>query len=324
MIKILITGANGCIGSELVKCLMEAGYKINALAYDSSDENNIRGLENIEIAYGDICDSKKIDELLSLKQFDVIIHLAAIVHEREAGESDYERVNYRATVELFELAKKHHVQQFVFVSTVAVYGEETPRAFDEEAPCSPQTPYALSKWKAEEYIKNNCRQDINYTIIRSTTVYGKHDKGNIARLFRIARRGIVPVIGDGNNLKSLVFAENLASGITSALLNPSAYNQTFILSDDKSYSVNEIIKEIGNVIGRKIIVVHLPLKIIMAFLKIINFFFMALFKKQMLNPSSVRGLFTMNTFDISKAKSILNYLPQYSLGVGLKKTYPQA
>ena len=262
-----------------------------------------------------------MEEILSLNRFHAIIHLAAIVHEHDASESDFERVNCKATIMLFDLAKKYEVQQFIFVSTVAVYGEETARTLDEESPCNPQTPYAVSKLKAEEHIRKICNQTIKYTIIRSATVYGKYDKGNIARLFSIVKKRVVPLIGDGNNLKSFVYVENLVEGIVSTVLNTAAYNQVFILSDKESYSVNRMVREIEKVIGKKIIVIHLPLKIIIFFLRIINYFSIVLFKKELFKTSSIKGLVTNNTFDISKAKKILSYIPRYTLNAGLKKTY---
>ena len=148
MNEILITGANGCVGSALVNSLMRARYKITALALDSFGVNHIDNIKGIKIVYGDICNVKKMEEILSLNRFHAIIHLAAIVHEHDASENDFERVNCKATIMLFDLAKKYEVQQFIFVSTVAVYGEETARALDEESPCNPQTPYAVSKFKA--------------------------------------------------------------------------------------------------------------------------------------------------------------------------------
>jgi UDP-glucose 4-epimerase len=148
MNEILITGANGCVGSALVNSLMRAGYKITALALDSFGVNHIDNIKGIKIVYGDICNVKKMEEILSLNRFHAIIHLAAIVHEHDASENDFERVNCKATIMLFDLAKKYEVQQFIFVSTVAVYGEETARALDEKSPCNPQTPYAVSKLKA--------------------------------------------------------------------------------------------------------------------------------------------------------------------------------
>jgi nucleoside-diphosphate-sugar epimerase len=321
MNDILITGANGCIGSALVKNLMEADYKITALALNSFDINHIDNIKGIKIVYGDICDIKKVEEIISLNRFNAVIHLAAIVHEHNASENDFERVNHKATITLFELSKKYKVQQFIFVSTVAVYGEETERALDEKSPCNPQTPYAVSKLKAEEYIRKNCNQTINYTIIRPATVYGEYDKGNIARLFGIAKKRVVPLIGDGNNLKSFVYVENLVGGIVSTVLNTAAYNQVFILSDNESYSVNRILREMEKVIGRKIIVIHLPLKIIFFFLRIINYLSSISFKKELFKTSSIKGLVTNNTFDISKATKILNYTPRYTLSAGLKKIY---
>jgi nucleoside-diphosphate-sugar epimerase len=321
MNRILVTGANGCIGHVLVHHLVLAGYQVTALALDHSDTDRIANVENTDILYGNICDQQRIKEIFAASNFDVVIHLAAVVHRQYAKEEEYVKVNYEATVNLFELSKAHKVKQFIFISTVAIYGEETERVVNEETLPDPQTPYAISKFKAEEYIRQNRSLLIHYTIIRPTTVYGRYDKGNINKLFNLAKRGIVPVIGNGNNLKSLVYVENLVEGILQTVLNDSAYNQSFILSDERPYSLNELLTTMRHIMGKRIIVFHLPPR--MTYF-LIGFFY-RLYKmsagEQVFDVSSIKKFATNNVFDISKATKLLNFKPQYILPEGLKKAY---
>lgn len=319
--NLLVTGANGCIGNVLVRFLVNSGYEVTALALDKNGTDKIKNIEDVKIVFGDICDKEKMDEIFSASIFHIVIHLAGIVHNPDATLEECMEVNCKATSDLFELSKKYGVKQFIFTSSVAVYGEDAENVLDEASPVDPQTAYALSKYKAEAYIKSNHDNTIKYTIVRPATVYGKYDRGNINRLVSIAKRGFMPIIGDGNNLKSFVYVENLAEGILKTISNEKAYNETFILSDSKSYSVNQIIKTIENVIGKRVVTIRFPISIMIFMLKILNGIMRIFGRKDFFNVSSIKKLVTNNVFDISKARKILNYEPRYDLAEGLKRTY---
>jgi len=321
MNRVLITGANGCIGNVLVRFLAGAGYDITAMARDESDTDKIKNIENVKIVFGDICDTRRMEAILSASIFHIVIHLAGIVHNPNASLEECMEVNYRATSHLFELSKKYGVKQFIFASTVAVYGEDNEAVLDEDSPVSPQTPYAISKLKAEEYIRNNHDNIIKYTIIRPTTVYGKYDRGNINKLVNIVKKGVVPIVGNGNNRKSFVYVENLVEGILKTFFNEKAYNQTFILSDAKPYTMNQFIKTISAALGKKVIILHLPIRLVLVSLRMLSAGLMLFGKEATFNASSVKKFTTNNVFDISKARKLLNYEPRYSLFYGLQKAF---
>ena len=318
---VFVTGANGCIGNVLVRFLLNSGHDVKALALDANDTDKIENIENAQIVFGNICDRERMEEIFSGSFFHVIIHLAGIVHNPEATLEECMEVNCRATSELFELSKKHGARQFIFASTVAVYGEDAEDTLDEDSPVDPQSPYATSKHRAEEYIKRNHDNSIKYTIIRPTTVYGKYDKGNINKMVTIAKKGLLPIIGDGNNPKSFVYVDNLAEGILKIISNERAYNETFILSDREPYSVNLIVKAIQNAMNKKVMTMHVPIGPVILVLKLLNRMMGVLGKKNFLRVSSVNKLATSNVFDTSKANKVLGYAPRYSLAEGLSKTY---
>jgi nucleoside-diphosphate-sugar epimerase len=320
MTRIFITGANGCVGNALVRRLVALGHEVTALALNAADTDHINDVAGAVLVYGDVCDGERMAEILSSRQADVVIHLAAVVHNPKAEDLAYERVNYEATRDLFILANKKGVRQFIFVSTVAVYGESTEGPVDESSPCCPQTPYASSKLKAEMFIRDNRTADLAYTIIRPTTVYGKYDRGNIGALFRLVGMRVVPIIGDGANLKSLVYVENLADGIIKTILNRDAYSNNFILSDREPYSLNAILEAMERVTKKKIFLLRFSPAAVMHFLKILNKMTGGFFKKS-LNPSSIRKLATNSTYDISKARTVLSYSPRYGLYEGLREAY---
>jgi nucleoside-diphosphate-sugar epimerase len=319
-LSFFITGANGCIGHVLVKSLSKSRSKITALALDYADTNRIKDIKNINIFLGNICDRKRMEEIFAVSNFDVVIHLAAIVHEKNVKKPDYMKVNYEATKDLFDLAKDYRVKQFIFLSSVAVYGDETSRIQKEEDLISPASAYASAKAKSEEYLIEKSG-DIAYTIIRPTTVYGKYDRGNIHKLFTLTKKRIIPLIGSGTNLKSLVYVDNLVDGIQKTILNPNAYNQIFIISDKEPYSVNKILQEMEKIRGKNIWIIHFPSRTIFFMLKVVNKTLNSLSVPSPFNNASLKKLETDNIFDISKAKEFLGYEPRFTLETGLRRTY---
>jgi len=261
-----------------------------------------------------------METVLSSERFDVIVHLAAIVHDSRATEQSCLEVNYHATMMLFSLAEKYSIKQFVFMSTAAVYGDSAGGVLDEESPTNPVTPYAISKLKAEEHLRRACESPVKSTVIRCTTVYGRYDRGNIDRLFRVARRRIVPIPGDGNNLKSLIYVENLVQGIVCTLLNPAAYNELFIFRDKESYSVNRIIRDMETTIGKRVWVLHLPVHGPLRMLNTVGRVCKAIPGMNTMQ-TTITKLGSEAALDNSKATRLLSFVPDYSLLEGLRRIY---
>lgn len=320
--KILITGANGCVGHGLARMLVAGGFEVTALALDQRDTGHIDQL-SLRIEYGDIRDSQRMEELFEHHRFDVVIHLAALVHNPGAPEALYREVNAEATARLVDLSQQTSVRQFIFVSTVAVFGDGTEGVVSEDDFPKPTTAYGISKLEAERYLQKNATASCAYTIVRPTTVYGPFDRGNIQRLFRLARKGFVPIPGNGENQKSFVFSENLAEGIGRTILNPAAYGQIFILSDSEPYTLNYILSQMGHALNRRVRVMHIPKAPLLWLLRFGNRILKTILKKQPLPVGAVEKISTANVFSIEKARRLLGYEPSCDLAEGLRRSYLQ-
>ncbi len=236
--NIFITGANGTIGSSLVKSLADLNHNIIALVKDTTDDYNLKNIKGLKIIYCDIRNSSEISHYL--KSLDIFIHLAAIVHKSDVHDDIYFEVNYNATKKIFELCKKNYVKHFIFTSTIALYGlSKKKEVFFEDSNFLPTTPYSQSKINAENYIKSN-HENLSYTILRLATVYGPDDKGNISKLFNLFQNGIF--ISFGNAKKSLLNVDNLTQLIIRILNNPAAYNKIFNVADFEDYTLQTIYK----------------------------------------------------------------------------------
>lgn len=182
--KVLITGKNGYVGKNIGNFLL---YK------------------NMEVKYVSVRNGISEDEFVDV---DVVVHCAAIVHKKEAKFATlYDKVNYELTLDIAKKAKKKGVKQFVFMSTMAVYGKSEGE-INANTPLQPITLYGESKLKAEIALKKMADEDFKVSIIRPPMVYGRSCPGNYKKLRLLALK--LPVFPLVENERSFIYVENLA------------------------------------------------------------------------------------------------------------------
>lgn len=188
MKKILVTGTNSFIGSRFVQMNREFEYGF------ITDQISLRN---------DSWSSKPFQD------YDTIIHVAALVHQsgKNTDYDAYDKINYQLTIELATKAKDGGVKQFIFLSTMSVYGLNTGHITDS-TPLKPTTLYGQSKLKAEEALRALDSEDFKVTIIRPPMVYGPNCKGNFNTLNKIAN--ISPVFPKLQNARSAIYIDNLS------------------------------------------------------------------------------------------------------------------
>lgn len=140
--------------------------------------------------------------------YDVILHVAALVHKKESKyeKEQYEKVNFQKVVEVARKAKKANVGQFIFLSTMAVYGEHVSR-ITEKTPLSPTSYYGISKLKAEKKLETMKSNSFHITIIRPPMVYGEGCPGNYTRLKKLAY--YMPIFPNIENKRSMISIRRL-------------------------------------------------------------------------------------------------------------------
>lgn len=189
MKKILITGVNSYIGTSFEKWIAQNPdkYIIDKISLRDERWKN-----------------------RSFKDYDVVFHTAAIVHTKENDVDNYFKINRDLTIDIAKKAKQEGVKQFIFLSTMGVYGVETGHITAETLP-KPKTPYAKSKYEAEQFLLDiNC-VDFKVAILRPPIVYGKNCPGNYARLAKMARK--LPVFPNIKNKRSMIYIDNLSEFI---------------------------------------------------------------------------------------------------------------
>jgi dTDP-glucose 4,6-dehydratase len=218
-VKVLVTGAAGFIGSNLVHYLSKErpSWKITALdllTYAGNLKNISSLVEGGKVAFekADITDGKAIDNLFEREKFDLVFHLAAESHVDRSIMSarEFVNTNVMGTQELLDAAYRHKVGKFVHISTDEVYGSLGPTgAFVETTPLDPTSPYAASKAASDLMVLAFCKtHQFNASVTRCTNNYGfYHFPEKLIPLFitNAMEDKKLPLYGDGMNVRSWLF-----------------------------------------------------------------------------------------------------------------------
>jgi dTDP-glucose 4,6-dehydratase len=225
--KVLVTGAAGFIGSNLVHylCRERPSWKITALdlltyAGNLKNLSSLLGEKRIMFERADITDETVIHALFEREKFDVVFHLAAESHVDRSIMSAREFVstNVMGTQVLIDAAYKFKVNKFVHISTDEVYGSLGPSGyFTETTPLDPTSPYAASKAASDLMVLSFCKtHKFNASVTRCTNNYGfYHFPEKLIPLFitNAMEDTKVPLYGDGMNVRSWLFVEDHCDGL---------------------------------------------------------------------------------------------------------------
>jgi nucleoside-diphosphate-sugar epimerase len=311
MSKILITGANGFIGTAVCKRLRQS--RIHMLTGTTRASYPRVGPECIPMYHIPEI-GPDTDWSHAILGADSVIHLAARVHVMKDRSADplaaFRRVNTDGSRALAAQAAAAGVKRFIFISTVKVAGENSPEGgFTESDPVGPEDAYSISKWEAEQALTEIAQKTgMEVVILRPPLVYGPGVGGNFFKLLKVIQNGVPLPLNAVQNKRSLIYVGNLADAITLTVESPGAANQTFFVSDVEAVSTPNLIKKISTILGKKPRLINFPLSV----LKFVG----ALTGKSMA-VSRLLGSLIVNTRHI---EAQLNWRPPHSMERGLKET----
>lgn len=226
MKKILITGTGSYIGTSFKNWISKWPDEYEVQTID------MRGNDWKENFFSD---------------YDVVYHIAAIVHVKENYTEKYFNVNRDLTFEVARKAKKEGVKHFIFLSTMGVYGAETGY-INESTKTDPKTPYAKSKLEAEALLNRLADDSFKVTIVRPPIVYGKDCRGNYPRLARIALK--LPFFPMINNERSMIFIDNLSEFIR--LVINYKVGGLFFPQNKEYVNTTELMSLVSNIHGKNL------------------------------------------------------------------------
>lgn len=245
MKKILVTGKNSYIGTSVENWLMKEPENYLVDTIDMKDES-----------------WKKLD----FSDYDVVFHVAGIAHvSSDPNMKDlYYKVNRDLTVEVAKKSKSDGVKQFIFMSSIIVYGESSSskRVIDRNTLPTPSNFYGNSKLQAEEGIKNLTSEYFKIVIVRPPMIYGKGSKGNYPKLSKLAK--ITPIFPDIENERSMLHIDNLCEFLKLAINNENS--GLYFPQNSKYVNTSNLVKTISEVSGRKIVLTK-KMNILIKFLK---------------------------------------------------------
>ena len=248
--RVLVTGADGFVGRHLVPYLVTQGYSVIAASRAVTTFNNP---EVTAVPLADL--SRLFDWQPLLDQCDAIVHLAGIAH-KYAGDDVYDRVNHRATSALARAISRGATKHLVFISSIAAQsGSYADHDLSEDDFPTPNNAYGRSKFAAEQAIR---AAGISFTILRPVVIYGEGEKGNFATVHRISRLPIPLPFGALSARRSVLSIQNFNSAVATALGNPRARGETFIVSDPSPVTVADLIARHRASLGRSPWLVPMP------------------------------------------------------------------
>lgn len=309
MKRVLVTGANGFIGTNLCKKLMGENFRVLGAVRSGKAALLPEGVEatHIESIDGDT------DWKNTLEGVNTVVHLAARVHVMKDSASDpfseCRKVNVMGSERLALAAVQYGVKRFIFISSVKVNGEENVRAYKESDAPAPRDSYGISKMQAEKRIKEiTADSDMDFVILRPPLVFGPGVKANFLKLIKTVDKGTPLPLASVQNRRSLIYIENLIHAIITCIQHPNAGDQTYFVSDDEDVSTSELIQKIASALNKSARLFPFP--------KLLLFILGRLIGK----GPAVDRLIGSLTVDISKIKQGLGWKPPFTMEQGLRET----
>ena len=248
---ILVTGANGFVGSALIERLVAEDMPVRAAVRAFAAASTLRAkYPQIDVAtVGEIGPVTAWHDALA--GIDSVVHLASRVHVMRETEPDpmraFRSVNTEGSIALARAAAAAGVKRFIYLSTVKVLGERTEgEPFSDASIPRPADPYAISKQEAETALfRIESETGMRVTVLRPPLVYGAGVKGNFLRLLAWVRAGYPLPLGAIHNRRSLLYLGNLVDAIATLLARPAVPGRAYLLRDGEDVSTPELIRRLA-------------------------------------------------------------------------------
>jgi len=315
MKKIVITGANGFLGSTLTSKLLEQNIDVVPLVRNGSDVSLLP--DNSDIQYVDYRNMDELEKAFSGQQ--ILIHNAGLT--KAVDWETYKKINVDLTEKIIDVFNRTpSMEHFIFISSQAAAGpspENIP--INEDSFCNPISLYGKSKLEAEKIVRNKVVK--NWTIIRPASVFGPGDK-DFLQMFKIIKKHIMLFPVRKEKIFSMIYSEDLVKFILSVVDEPKAYEQIFFVSNDNASTQEELadyIEQIQNTFSNHIVIPEILLDILAEIFELYRKFTgkLTVFNKERLKE------FKLSNWQISnkKAKELLHFQPDHDIYEALNKTY---
>jgi UDP-glucose 4-epimerase len=248
MVRALVTGGAGFIGSNIVRLLLDRGHEVVVIDnLSSGHRSNLAPLPDARLVEGDVRDAADVDR--AIEGCEVVFHLAASVGNTRSIEHPLEDsgINVMGTLTVLEAARRHGVRKLVFSSSAGIFGELKTVPIREDHPVEPDTPYGASKLGAEKLCLAYAKlYPLECVCLRYFNVYGVNQRydayGNVIPIFahRMLRDRPVTVFGDGEQTRDFVNVADVAEANYLAAMNRGV-SGAFNLGSGTRVTINALI-----------------------------------------------------------------------------------
>lgn len=322
--KILVTGANGFIGSNLCRLLADKGHEVSAMILSGTPIGNLKGID-CHIVEADVTKPETLKGLFT--GHEVVYHLAALP---SAGWShNIYRVNYEGTQHVLEEAVNNGVRRLVFMSSLVVHGFKNFVNAGEETPLAlPDTftrPYIRSKIDCEKLLQAY-KNRLEVVVIRpGFQIFGPNDMLTSREILsRIEKKQMLAYVGSGNNKLGYVYVDNLVFGLLCAGVHPKAAGNTYVIADTTPAYIEtkNLFTLFGKQLGLSVTPAKVPAFVLMPLALLVDFIYYTFLRNKM--PILSTYIVKTATHDIhftpAKAMQEIGYAPQVDLEEGLRRT----
>jgi len=256
----LVTGAPGWLGTRLVQVLVDGlpesphvahdpQRRVRCLVLPSADTKALPSGPRVETATGDVSQAESLAALFDGAKGATVFHSAGVIHPSK-GVKELYRVNVEGTRNMLAAARAAGVRRFIHVSSNSPIGcnPSPDHVFDESSPYNPYMHYGRSKKIAEDLVNEAGQSgELETVIIRPPWFYGPNQPARQGLFFTMIRTGKVPLVGGGNNRRSMAYIDNICQGLLLCDQVAAAKGQTYWIADREPYSMNQIIETIEEV-----------------------------------------------------------------------------
>ena len=300
MLKILITGGAGFIGSNISDTYIQNGHKVIIVDnLSTGKKENLNPKAKFYLA--DVSDSKKLESIFKKEKPDIVNHHAAQLDVRKSVQDPTfdAKINILGSLNVLQNCVKYKTKKIIFASSGGtIYGECIKSPANETKQGEPLSPYGISKFATEFYIKSFAQlHGLKYTILRYANVFGPrqdpHGEAGVVAIFtgKMLCNEDLFIFGNGKQLRDYVYVGDLVRANLIALNKGN--NETINIGTQKGSSVNDLYKVMANIIGYK--------------------------KHPIYKPARAGELFK-SVLAINKAMKVLKWKPETNIENGLKNT----
>ena len=318
----LVIGGSGFLGGHLVRKLLSINCRVTS-TYNSRPIKEGNPDPNLSLSKADVC---KKDEIESVFPDLDYVFMCANVSPFNLSKEEYKRrvtqINTEGINNVAQCMIKYKTKFLVFLSSVAAMGANSDtECYDESISFEPEEIYGKSKLLAEKTLQNYFKKGlIDGAILRPSGIYGPGKFGPLEKIVNFLNKGFVPIIGNGENLQSVVYVGNVVNAAITVAETNSSPGAVYLISDNRPYSVNEMISTTARIMGKKYRTIHFPVSVFRFIGWVLDWVSVITGKQMPVSRSSIDAITAGRIFKVDKIKNALGFEFEFELEDGLRQT----